>query len=207
MRLHQNPIRILVMVIVSIIILGLSIYTVIIFRRHNPMVNILDLSAGAAEQAVRDTMQIQANNLQQFQILSNEIWGTKRILLYTYIVQPPQRQAHQEVGFALTEIRNGWSTIPGKSVADTQHPEPITYSTAQYNGYPIVFGRIRDLRVNKISAIFSYGTELTVHRGGDGVLITGPRGTDLRELLLYDNQGNVIKAYPTNNVSEPSKWK
>lgn len=92
MLLDRKPVRLLVLLAVTVIILGLGVSTVIAFKRHNPGVNILNLSAEAAEQAVRDTMQIQANDLRQFRILSNEMWGTKRILLYTYIVQSHRRQ-------------------------------------------------------------------------------------------------------------------
>lgn len=206
MLFRRKPIRIILVLVVTSIIFGLSIIVVQAVNSQHP-IPIIDLSAGAAEAAVRDTMQIQANNLQQFQILSNEIWGTKRILLYTYIVQPLQQPPRQEVGYALTEIRNGWSTIPGKFVADTQRPEPITYSTSVYNEYPIVYGRIRDSQVQKITVVFDTGAKVTVHRSGNGVLITGPRNAHVRELFLYDSQDNLIKAYQTTDVSDPPKWK
>lgn len=166
-----------------------------------------NFSGVAAEQALHDTMQVQANKLQQFRVLSNQAWGLKRLLVYSYVVQPRNQPPHQEVGYALTEMRNGWSTIPGAVVADTQTVEPVTYATAAYDDYPIVYGRVRDPQVQQVVVVFDNGMQQTAQLTNGSLVLVGRRNTHVREVLLYDTHGNLMKSYQTDGIYDQPQWK
>ena len=42
----------------------------------------------------------------------------RHLLLYSYTVQPPGYPAHNEFGYAITELRWGWSALHGVLAAD-----------------------------------------------------------------------------------------
>ena len=152
------------------------------------------------EIAVRDSMQVDANKLQNFRILQEQQFGLRRLLIFSYTIQPIGQPPRDEFGYSLTELRAGWSAIPGKLAANALPPARVTYASDQLDGQTIVYGKILDPNVTTIEAVFDNGAKKTIHPHNEALLITVFGTTQLQELRALDTTGQLLQHTTTTEL-------
>jgi hypothetical protein len=158
------------------------------------------------EVAVRDMLQVSANRLQNFRILVDEPWGLRRILVYSYTVQPAGQPPHNEFGYALTEMRMGWSAIPGPPVADASVAARVTYVSTLLDTTTIVYGKVLDPQVTILEATFNNGLTQRIEPVKSGFLLRAKGQVTLETVRLFDAQGQVLQQHNAPNVYERAHW-
>ena len=158
------------------------------------------------EAAVRDMLQVSANRLQNFRVLRDESWGMRRILLYSYTVQPAGQPPRNEFGYALTEMRAGWSAIPGRIYADAPFAAQVTYASAQLDDTTIVYGKTLDPLVTTIEASFDNGLTRRAMPVNTGFLLRARGNITLQTVMLFDAPGNILQQHNAPNLHERPHW-
>lgn len=161
--------------------------------------------AATPEVAVRSMLQVEANGLRDFRVVADEWAGLQRLVVFTYAVQPPGQPFHNEFGFAVVEMRQGWSASPGPLHADAPAPHLVTYGSAALGGGTLVYGKVLDDRISTVEAIFDGGVERTRPHNG-GFLLLERRGRRFSELRALDATGQVLQHSVLPELAAPAHW-
>lgn len=199
--------KILLVIIVAavLIVLGTS-WIVLTNARWLVVQGRLLGGAATPETAVRDMLQVQRNGLRDILILGDEWIGLRRLVVFSYAVQPPGEPPHDEFGYALTEMRRGWSASPGPLHAVAAPPNLMSYATANINGVTMIYGKVMDPRITVVEVVFAGAVEqVSIHRGGFVLLNhSGGQVTTLRGL---DSSGHVLQSAVGPELYAPPRWR
>lgn len=154
--------------------------------------------------AIEDMLQIQSNNFQRFRIVADHSLDVRhRMVVFRYIV--PGKSAHEEFGYAITELRAGWSAYPGALFGQAIPPAPISYASIQTQDHTFVYGIIHDLQAHAVEVTFVSGDQQQNTLIQDGFLISVRGQTQIARLNIMDYRGHVIFTSTAPELHTPSR--
>ncbi len=161
--------------------------------------------AATPEIAVRDMLQVQANGLRNFLILGDQWVGLRRLVVFSYSVQAPGKPPHDEFGYALTEMRQGWSASPGPLYAVASPPNMMSYATTNINNVSVIYGKVQDPRITIVEVVFAGGIEqVSIHN--NGFLVLKHNAGQVTEVRGMDPSGHILQHAVGPELNAPARW-
>lgn len=192
-----------VTITIAILLLVMVATPVVLVARGQMPVNQIGPYALVPEQAAADMLN-NRGTITNFRVVRKQPWDGGQLVVHTYTVQPLGQRPHNEFGFALVELRAGWSVFSA-NLHRQASLTGVSYATDQRNGYSIIYGYVSNAQITEINVRTNQGTQQDVVINNNGFVLVLPGIQFIQRLQAVSSNGTIIEQHTTPELYAPDQ--
>ncbi|MCU0491811.1 MAG: hypothetical protein MUD01_09505 [Chloroflexaceae bacterium] len=194
----MNQRRIMVVAVsIGLVLIALAMGAVAVIASGGPLpVRSIGPYAIVPEKAAADMLN-NRGTISNFQVVQRQRWPGGQLVVYNYTVQPPGQPLRREFGFALVEMRAGWSVFDAQLFRQASPPATISYAVIERNGQTIIYGAVANPDMVSVLIRTHQGTQQQVSVANNGFALVVPGSQSVQEIQGLQRNGQSLEQHTT----------